>query len=91
LSARQVSHDDKSITVDGKTIKFTKYKTPAEIPLAELGVTIVIECTGKFVTAAKLQPFLDNGAKRVVVSAPVKVRSTSGRRAAPPHVARTYA
>jgi glyceraldehyde 3-phosphate dehydrogenase len=37
-----------------------------------MGVTIVVECTGKFVTLAKIQPYLDNGAKKVVVSAPVK-------------------
>jgi len=61
-----------TLFIDEHAIQFTQFKSPAEIPLKELGVTIVVEATGKFVTAAKLQPFLDNGAKKVVVSAPLK-------------------
>jgi len=68
----KVSHDKSHVIIDGRKVAFTQYKTPAEIPLTEMGVTIVIECTGKFNSAEKLQPYFDNGAKKVVVSAPVK-------------------
>jgi len=67
-----VSHDKDHIIIDGRKIKFTQFKNPADIPVADLGATIVIECTGKFNGAAKLEPFFANGAKKVVVSAPIK-------------------
>lgn len=51
------------------TFKFTRAKTPAEVPLE--GIDLVLECSGKFLTRAALQPFFDNGAKAVVVSAPI--------------------
>ena len=46
---------------------------PAEIPWGDLGVDLVLECTGKFLTPETLQGHLDRGAKRVIVAAPVKV------------------
>ena len=46
---------------------------PGEIPWGDLGVELVLECTGKFLTPETLQGHLDRGAKRVIVAAPVKV------------------
>lgn len=68
----KISYEGDMLNFGGKKIKFLQIASPKDILLKALGVTIVIECTGKFTDAAKLQPFLDNGAKRVVVSAPVK-------------------
>ncbi|KAJ1634987.1 glyceraldehyde-3-phosphate dehydrogenase [Pavlovales sp. CCMP2436] len=68
----KISHEGNILNFGGKKIKFLQIKNVVDIPVAELGVTIVIECTGKHNSVAKLQPFLDNGVKRVVVSAPVK-------------------
>jgi glyceraldehyde 3-phosphate dehydrogenase len=45
----------------------------AEIPWGDLGVDVVLECTGKFLTPETLQGHLDRGARRVIVAAPVKV------------------
>jgi glyceraldehyde 3-phosphate dehydrogenase len=52
---------------------FTSHATAAEIPWGDLGVDVVLECTGKFLTPETLQGHLDRGAKRVIVAAPVKV------------------
>jgi hypothetical protein len=47
-------------------------RQPADIPWGDLGVDLVLECTGKFLTPETLQGHLDRGAKRVIVAAPVK-------------------
>jgi glyceraldehyde 3-phosphate dehydrogenase len=51
-------------------VTFTQYKNPAEIPWGKMGVDIVIESTGLFLTAQKAQAHIDAGAKRVILSAP---------------------
>lgn len=63
-------HDADSLSIDGTRIGVSRTKQIEELPLA--GVDVVIDCTGAFKTAAKLQPYFDAGVKRVVVSAPVK-------------------
>jgi glyceraldehyde 3-phosphate dehydrogenase (phosphorylating) len=68
----EVGHDDDHITVDGKQIKVLAQKDPAQLPWRDLGVDIVIECTGFFVDPAKAHAHIDAGAKRVVISAPAK-------------------
>ena len=64
---------DDTIRIDGQRLKFTSHATAAEIPWGELGVDLVLECTGKFLTPETIQGHLDRGAKRVIVAAPVKV------------------
>ena len=61
------------LMVDGQPIRFTSHPTAAEIPWGDLGVDLVLECTGKFLTPETIQGHLDRGAKRVIVAAPVKV------------------
>ena len=61
------------IRIDGRQLAFSSHATGAEIPWGELGVDLVLECTGKFLTPETLQGHLDRGAKRVIVAAPVKV------------------
>jgi len=61
-----------SICVEGAVISYSMEQNPANIPWRELGVEVVIECSGKFKTIRTLQPHFDNGATKVVVSAPVK-------------------
>ncbi|EOD30714.1 glyceraldehyde-3-phosphate dehydrogenase [Emiliania huxleyi CCMP1516] len=68
----KISTEGDIIDFDGTKVKFLQIASPADVPIAELGVTVVMECTGKFCSVAKVQPFLDLGAKKVVVSAPVK-------------------
>ncbi len=62
-----------ALRIDGQRLKFTSHATPAEIPWGELGVDLVLECTGKFLTPETIQGHFDRGAKRVIVAAPVKV------------------
>ena len=67
-----VSADDEAgtITVDGKTIKIYAEKNAADLPWGELGVDVVLECTGFYTSKAKSQAHIDAGAKKVVISAP---------------------
>ena len=65
-----VEHDDQSITVDGKKIIIYAEADPSKLPWAELGIDIVLECTGFFTSKAKSQAHIDAGAKKVLISAP---------------------
>lgn len=65
--------DAQSIRINEKNIGFSSYATSAEIPWGDLGVDVVLECTGKFLTPETIQGHLERGAKRVIVAAPVKV------------------
>ena len=59
-----------SITVDGKTIKIYAEKDAANLPWGEIGVDVVLECTGFYTSKDKAQAHIDAGAKKVVISAP---------------------
>ena len=61
-----------ALLLDGRPIRLTHEKTLQDLPLAALGVDLVIDCTGVFKTGAKLAPYYAAGVKKVVVSAPVK-------------------
>jgi len=68
--ADKVTSGDDSITVDGKEIKIYAQRNPADLPWGDLGVEVVLECTGFFTSKASAQAHLDAGAKKVVISAP---------------------
>ncbi|WP_305046855.1 ArsJ-associated glyceraldehyde-3-phosphate dehydrogenase [Geoalkalibacter sp.] len=70
--AREILEDGACLSIDGKRISFSEHKNPGEVPWRDLGVDIVIESSGKFRTAALLQPYFDGGVKKVIVAAPVK-------------------
>jgi glyceraldehyde 3-phosphate dehydrogenase len=59
-----------TITVDGKTLKIYAEKNAADCPWGELGVDVVLECTGFYCSKEKSQAHIDAGAKKVVISAP---------------------
>ena len=61
-----------TIRIDDRKLSFSSHASAAEIPWGDLGVDVVLECTGKFLTPETLQGHLDRGAKRVIVAAPVK-------------------
>jgi glyceraldehyde 3-phosphate dehydrogenase len=60
------------ITVAGKTFKAFAERDPAKLPWGDLGADIVIESTGLFTAAEKAKVHADNGAKKVIISAPAK-------------------
>lgn len=69
---RGASGDGARLTLDGRDLSFSQAKDPAEIPWGDLGVDVVLECSGKFKTPAALAPHFDGGAAKVLVAAPVK-------------------
>ncbi len=72
LSNSVVCEDEKTITVDGKKIQYLQIKDPTTLPWKDLGVDIVIECTGLFTDREGAAKHLQAGAKKVVISAPGK-------------------
>ena len=65
-----VTSDENSITVDGKKITIYAIKDAAECPWGELGVDVVLECTGFYTKKEKAMAHINAGAKQVVISAP---------------------
>ena len=65
-----VEAGEDSITVDGKTIKIYAKANAAELPWGEIGVDVVLECTGFYTSKEKAQAHINAGARKVVISAP---------------------
>lgn len=70
--AGDVAADGDSMVVNGKRIRVTAERDPANLPHAELGVDIALECTGFFADRDSAAKHLTAGAKRVLISAPAK-------------------
>jgi len=68
--AADVSHDENHLIINGRKIPYFSTRNPAELPWKELGVDLVMECTGAFTSKAKAQVHLESGAKKVLISAP---------------------
>jgi glyceraldehyde 3-phosphate dehydrogenase len=68
----RVSLDGDNLVVNGKKIKFLSVKDPAQLPWKDLGVEIVLECTGLFTQSEGLSKHLAAGAKYAILSAPPK-------------------
>jgi len=73
--AEVAAEGDAAVRIGGQALSFSSHATTAEIPWGDVGVDVVLECTGKFLTPQTLQAHLDRGAKRVIVAAPVKLSS----------------
>ena len=67
-----VDVDGNALVVNGKKIAVTSEREPGKLPHGEMGVDIVLECTGFFQSVDAARPHLDAGAKRVLISAPAK-------------------
>jgi glyceraldehyde 3-phosphate dehydrogenase len=68
----QVDHEGNDLIIDGKRIKVTAERDPANLPHTANGVDIALECTGFFTDRASAEKHLAAGAKRVLISAPAK-------------------
>ncbi len=66
----EISSDDDSMIVNGKKVRVLAERNPTQLPWSELGIDIVMECTGFFASKEKASAHLEAGAKRVLVSAP---------------------
>jgi glyceraldehyde 3-phosphate dehydrogenase len=70
IFSADISHTEESIIVNGKKIHAYAERDPKNLPWKDLGVDIVLECTGIFRSAEKAGWHLDAGAKKVIISAP---------------------
>lgn len=68
----EVAAKENALLVNGKELKILSYKSPAEIPWKDLGVQVVIESTGVFTDKEKAIGHINQGAKKVVITAPAK-------------------
>ncbi len=73
-----VRGDSKAIIVDDKEILFVSEKEPSSLPWKNLDIDVVVESTGLFTSFEKSKAHLDAGAKRVVVTAPMKDEPVAG-------------
>ncbi|NPA50553.1 MAG: type I glyceraldehyde-3-phosphate dehydrogenase [Epsilonproteobacteria bacterium] len=68
----QIEWDSESITINGEKIAILSQRDPAKLPWKELGVDIVLECSGKFTKREDASKHIEAGAKKVIISAPGK-------------------
>ncbi|HEB99347.1 MAG TPA: ArsJ-associated glyceraldehyde-3-phosphate dehydrogenase [Thiotrichales bacterium] len=68
---QNVSSTENGISIHGDTIGFSDYRAPKEVNWGDKGIDLLIECSGQFRTRESLQPYFDQGIKKILVSAPV--------------------
>lgn len=73
-----VETKDGALVIDGKEVKFLQEKDPAALPWKDLNIDVVVESTGFFTDYEKAQAHIAAGARRVVITAPVKTDSPLG-------------
>jgi glyceraldehyde 3-phosphate dehydrogenase len=67
----EVTAWEDQVCIDGRGLSFRAYPSPGEIPWGDLGIDLVVECSGKFRTAEALAPYFRRGVRKVIVAAPV--------------------
>jgi glyceraldehyde-3-phosphate dehydrogenase (NAD(P)) len=72
LKGVDITADENSITVNGKTVKCVSDRNPLNLPWAQLGIDLIIEATGVFVDQAGASKHMASGAKKVLITAPGK-------------------
>ncbi len=63
---------ESALVIDGNWIGHSSVADPGAVPWRELGIEVVLECTGRFRTRAALEPYFAQGVRKVIVAAPVK-------------------
>ncbi len=69
---KDIEVKDGYIYIGNNKAKLLSQRDPAKLDFASLGAEVVLECTGAFLTTKSVQPYIDNGIKKVVLSAPAK-------------------
>lgn len=67
-----ISYDEENIIINGRKVKVYAEMDPSNLPWEDLGIDVVFECTGKFVSYDKAISHINAGAKKVIISAPAK-------------------
>jgi glyceraldehyde 3-phosphate dehydrogenase len=67
---KAISSTDNQINIDDGCISFSQHSTAEEVNWSDYNIDLLLECTGKFKTPEQLQPYLDQGIKKILVSAP---------------------
>lgn len=73
-----VSQDGKNLMIDGKVVTFVSEKDTTKLPWKDLSIDVVVESTGLFVSFEKAKFHIDDGAKKVVITAPAKEGDLAG-------------
>jgi glyceraldehyde 3-phosphate dehydrogenase len=73
--SEDVYGDGDTLTIEGTTVGYGNAAEPGDVPWGELGVEIVLECSGRFRTPELLDPYFRQGVRKVIVAAPVKERA----------------
>jgi len=68
----EIEYDDSTLSIGGQKIAIVDERDPAKLPWAEMGIDIVLECTGRFTNREGAAKHLEAGAKKVIISAPGK-------------------
>ncbi len=68
--------EDDYMQIGRSKVKFLSSRDPKELDFAKYGADVLLECTGAFYTQEKSQPYIDNGIKKVIFSAPAKDKET---------------
>jgi glyceraldehyde 3-phosphate dehydrogenase len=70
--APEVAAKAQQVWIDDKSLSFSEYASPGEVPWDELEIDLVLEASGKFRTPETLDPYFKRGVQKVIVAAPVK-------------------
>jgi glyceraldehyde 3-phosphate dehydrogenase len=70
--SEQASGVDEAIAVNGSSVGYSSHAEPGLVPWDELGVEVVLECSGAFRTPEALEPYFERGVRKVIVAAPVR-------------------
>ena len=68
----EIRATEDALYIGNKKINFTRFRDPADIPWGKIGVDIVVESTGLFLTREEASKHIQGGAKKVIITAPAK-------------------
>jgi glyceraldehyde 3-phosphate dehydrogenase len=70
--SEDVHGDEDSLTIEATAVSYSRAGEPGDVPWGEMGIEIVLECSGKFRTRESLEAYFQQGVRKVIVAAPVK-------------------